>query len=80
MLAAGLLCENSHCKNVEHSETRDSHMLDILSAIIESSHVTLPTYGGCWVGDKRPGWNSEVKPYRQGSRIFFLSDTAVPER
>ena len=47
-------------------------MLDILSAVIESSHVTLPTYGGCWVGDKRPGvsipgWNSEVKPYKDDS-------------
>ena len=26
--------------------------LDILSAVIESTHVTLPCYGGCWVGEK----------------------------
>ena len=55
-----------------HSETRDSHVLDLLTAIVETSHVTLPTYGGCWVGENRrgvcvPGWNKEVKPYREES-------------
>ena len=54
-VAECLKCEDPHCKVSHHSETRDSYMLDILSAIIESSHVSLPTYGGCWVGDKRPG-------------------------
>ena len=47
-------------------------MLDILTAIIEASHVTLPMYGGCWIGEKRPGvnvpgWSREVKPYRDDS-------------
>ena len=47
-------------------------MLDILTAIIESSHSSLPMYGGCWVGENRPGvnvpgWSREVKPYRDDS-------------
>ena len=72
MLTACLQCEDHHCKDSSHSDIRDSHMLDILSAIIESSHVTLPAYGGCWVGENRPGvsipgWNREVKPYRDDS-------------
>ena len=66
------LCEGLHCKDAVHSEVRDSHVIDILSAVIESSHVTIPTYGGCWVGEKRPGvtipgWKVEVKPYRDDS-------------
>ena len=36
ILAACLECEDVHCKEKEHSEVRDSHMLDILSAVIES--------------------------------------------
>ena len=68
----GLVCDEPHCKDPTHSEARDSYMIDILSAIIESSHVTLPTYGGCWVGKKRagvsiPGWTREVKPYKEDS-------------
>ena len=47
-------------------------MLDILTAIIEASHATIPMYGGCWVGKNRPGvnvpgWDREVKPFRDDS-------------
>ena len=47
-------------------------MLDLLTAVIEATHVTLPTYGGCWVGNKRPGvsipgWARDVKPYKEDS-------------
>ena len=57
---------------VVHSEVRDSYMLDILTSIIETSHLNLPMYGGCWVGDKRPGvnvpgWSREVKAFRDKS-------------
>ena len=65
-------CQDMHCKDSSHSELRDGHMLDILTAIIETSHLTLPMYGGCWVGEKRPGvnvpgWTREVKPYKDDS-------------
>ena len=65
-------CQDMHCKDSLHSELRDSHMLDILTAIIESSHLSLPMYGGCRVGENRPGvnvpgWSREVKPYRDDS-------------
>ena len=68
-------CEDLHCKEKAHSEVRDSHMVDILSSIIETSHVTLPVYGGCWVGEKRPGvsvpgWSREVKPFKDDSMYW----------
>ena len=64
--------QDIHCKDSKHSEARDSHVLDLLTAVIEASHATLPMYGGCWVGEKRhgvsiPGWNKEVKPFRDDS-------------
>ena len=67
-----LQCQDMHCKDSLHSEGRDSLMLDILTAIIEASHSSIPMYGGCWVGDKRPGvsvpgWSREVKPFRDDS-------------
>ena len=47
-------------------------MLDLLTAVIETSHLTMPEFGGCWVGDKRPGvsipgWSTQVKPFRDDS-------------
>ena len=70
--AGSLECEDLHCKDCIHSEVRDSHMLDLLTAIIEASHAALPAYGGCWVGEKRPGvsipgWSKVVKPHRDDS-------------
>ena len=68
----GLGCQDVHCRDVDHSELRDSHMLDILTAIIEASNSSLPMYGGCWIRDNRPGvnipgWSREVKPHRDNS-------------
>ena len=70
--ATCLKCEDLHCTSKEHSEVRDSHVLDMLTAVIEATHATLPTYGGCWVGDKRPGvsipgWARDVKHYKEDS-------------
>ena len=64
-----LICDKVHCQNKTHDDIRDDYLLDILSAIIESSHATLPSYGGCWVGENRPGvnipgWTTDVKPFR----------------
>ena len=71
-LESSLKCQDLHCKDILHSEARDNHVLDLLTAVIEASHGTMPMYGGCRVGDKRPGvgipgWNNEVRPYRDDS-------------
>ena len=70
--ASSLHCKDVHCPVSEHSEVRDSHILDLLTAVIEATHLSMPTYGGCWVGSKRPGvsiqgWVKEVKPFRDSS-------------
>ena len=67
-----LQCQDPKCKIKNHTDLRDNFVLDILSAMIESCHATLPTYGGCQVGEKRlgvsiPGWSTEVKPYQEES-------------
>ena len=60
-----LHCENLHCSDSNHSEYRDNHVVDILGALIKSSHLTLPTYGGCKVGHKRSGLSTEYTRVEQ---------------
>ena len=72
-----LLCSEPHCGELCHSEQRDSFMLDILLAMVETSYTTLPQSGGMKVGGKRqtgcqaiPGWNEEAEPYRKESMYW----------
>ena len=72
-----LLCTDIHCKVKAHTEERDSLVLDILCAIVESSYSTLPLYGGKGAGRSDgsrgtayPGWTEEVKPYQEESRYW----------
>ena len=39
-------CTDPHCSNIAHSNERDNHVLDILCAIVESTHTKLPLAGG----------------------------------
>ena len=41
-----LNCCNSLCQEEAHSQERDSHVLDILIAVIECSHTCIPISGG----------------------------------
>ena len=41
-----LQCLDPQCKDEEHSRERDNYMLNILSAIIETSHTVIPLSGG----------------------------------
>lgn len=49
-------------------------MLDVITAMIESCHKTIPMSGGGAGGQGRasrggiPGWKEEVEPYKQSSR------------
>ena len=77
-----LHCTESLCKIGSHSEERDSHVLDILSAVVEASHASIPLSGGkysvpdpkktCPVSQAIPGWKEEVEPLRQES-LFWHS-------
>ena len=72
LCSSSLQCDDIHCLVGDHSEARDSYVLDLLSAVIESSHLNMPTYGGSWFGSRRtgvsvPGWSTVVKPFREES-------------
>ena len=77
-----LQCNNSHCQDQEHSADRDSYVLDILTAVIESSHTCIPLSGGgksradpaksCHVTQSVPGWKDRVDSFKQDS-IFWHS-------
>lgn len=77
-----LQCRNGMCQDKLHSEDRDSHVLDILVAIIESSHAHVPLSGGgkvkmdpsksCHVTQAIPGWKEQVEPFKKDS-LFWHS-------
>ena len=70
------------CQDKLHSEDRDSHVLDILVAIIESSHAHIPLSGGgkvkmdpsksCHVTQAIPGQKEQVEPFKKDS-LFWHS-------
>jgi hypothetical protein len=41
-----LQCQDVKCDIVVHTEARDGFVLDLLGAVIESFHVTIPMVGG----------------------------------
>ena len=67
-------CRDPTCGNSTHSELRDTAVLDILLAVVETSYTTVPLTGGVPSASKGgdghpqreviPGWSSEVEPYR----------------
>ena len=72
-----LCCEDPHCQDQAHSVKRDSFMLDILLALVESSYTKLPLSGGGAGGGRGgagrgrpiPGW-AEVDSYRRVARYW----------
>ena len=72
-----MLCTDLHCKQSSHCQERDDLLLDILDLLVKTSHNSLPTYGGRWVGGKDrmqgrpiPGWKEDVEPLRQESMYW----------
>ena len=73
-------CKDPKCMSKQHSIERDNYMLNILSAMIETSYLTIPlSCGGkqntnpdrnCPVSKAIPGWRDQVKPLRDDS-IFW---------
>ena len=77
-----LHCRDPHCQDNLHSEERDSHVLNILISVIESTHTCIPLTTSrskpadprksCPVTEAIPGWKDEVEPKRQDS-LFWHS-------
>ena len=61
-----------------HSTERDSMAIDIMSAVIESSHKYIPMSGGkssarnpdCPVEKAIPGWKEIVEPYKEDAKFW----------
>ena len=76
-LPPSLNCTDPHCKDPKHSKERDSIVLDLLCAMVEASHSTLPLYGGKGGGRRDgvrgtviPGWNELVAPYQKEAKYW----------
>ena len=75
-----LFCSDPLCKDSSHSEERDGYVLDVMSSLIEVSHLTIPMSGGgkgktdsnCPVTTCIPGWEEEVKPFKDDA-VFWHS-------
>ena len=75
-------CHDPHCIEAEHLQARDSYLLDILIAMIETSHETIPMGGGrrmkwnpdknCEVESALPGWRNDLEPLRQDSLFWHF--------
>ena len=73
-------CHHVHCSQAEHLQARDSYLLDVLIAMIETSHEFIPMGGGkrkkwdpdknCEVESALPGWRSDLEPLRQDSLFW----------
>ena len=74
-----LNCRDPLCEDRAHNDNRDSVVLDILLAMVESSYSScLPLTGRAGGREKKdmkvtPGWSAEVEPYRQRSNYCYLT-------
>ena len=79
-IPASLSCEDPHCQDSHHSEERDHFVLDILTAIVETSHQIIPITGGgtrkvhpekkCPIGQAIPSWREHVEPFREDALFW----------
>ena len=72
-----LHCSDPHCQTDQHTEERDSFVLDVMSRVIETSHECIPMSSGsrsskpeCPVERAIPGWKEVVEPYKEDA-IFW---------
>ena len=63
---ASILCEDVNCTHSGHTDERDSYVIDLLTAIVEVSHQTIPLSKGSDAGGKGtrlhrglPGWKKK---------------------
>ena len=77
---ASLSCSDPLYQDTSHTEERDSYVLDVMSNLIEVSHLTIPLSGGgklkqgnkCSITENIPGWEVEVEPFKQDA-VFWHS-------
>ena len=71
-----LACNDVNCSDPQHRQDRDSHVLDLLVAMIESSHGAIPLTKPFQDSQKKvkniPGWKEHVEPFRSDA-LFWHS-------
>ena len=69
-------CEDVRCKNQQHSEERDEHVLNVMSAWIEAGYSTIPTVPPPKVEGKGkrsllPGWKENCEPLSRAAKFWY---------
>ena len=72
-----LNCSEVNCQVQAHSDERDSLVLDMLCAVVETYYTSLPVYGGIGGGEPQghnstaiPRWSKGVEIYQQQSQYW----------
>ena len=75
-LPASLSSDSPCCRLEDHSINHDSHVMDIMCAILETSHQCIPLSAKSSPGGMRnrnlPGWNENVAPVKKDA-LFWHS-------
>ena len=72
-----LHCQDPQCEDSSHTEQRDSMVLDLLMAVVETSYTSLPLTSRAGSGRDRdsrdiiPGWTEEVEPLRLEANFYY---------
>ena len=70
---SALSCQDVHCKDPKHKEDLDSYTLEVLEIVQSVAENTLPTPAATSKANRsiRPGWLSEVKPFRDKAYFWY---------
>ena len=73
-----LSCSDVKCQHQKHSQERDSHVLDIMTAWIEAGHATIPAAAAPTSGAAGkaghvalPGWKENCGPARRDAKFWY---------
>ena len=65
-------CSDPKCDIPNHRDDSDAYIEDVMDAINEAAGESLSwSCGGSEAKKRTPGWNSEVKPFRDEARFWF---------
>ena len=65
-------CSDPACDVLDHREESDAYIEEVMNAINEAAGETLTwSFGSSGNTKWTPGWNKEVKPFRDNARFWF---------
>ena len=73
-----LNCSDVNCQHEEHTTERDLHVLDVMCAIMEASHESIPLSAkvrppGKSKMENLPGWNENVAPAKEDALFWHAT-------